>query len=183
MGFRIIGQPSRHLSAIRELVLKNWIDGATLIIARKGHNMTQPTFWQSIRLWWGFHKITQHYRDLGSPCPELEAQEELYWRARLEHLRDYASAEYIKTGRHLPDIKQDWMDENIKPLAKFTDYKQIIAIRRVVKEMLYDELLHPEALSLWERWLATHQRKIMREHLAENPSGYTPLETRVLLGK
>ena len=145
--------------------------------------MTQPTFWQSIRLWWGFHKITQHYRDLGSPCPELEAQEELYWRAKPEHLRDYASADYIKTGRPLMEIKQDWMDENIKPMAKFTDYKQIIAIRRVVKDMLYDELLHPEALSLWERRLDDHNKIVMQQHLKENPSGYTPLETRVLLGK
>ena len=120
---------------------------------------------------------------IGTSLPELEAQKELFWRARLEHLRDYASADYIKTGRPLMEIKQDWMDENIKPMAKFTDYKQIIAIRRVVKEMLYDELLHPEALSLRERRLESHQEKIMREHLVENPSGYTPLEMRVLLGK
>jgi hypothetical protein len=145
--------------------------------------MAQSTFWQSIRLWWGLHKITQHYRDLGSPCPEMEAQKELFWRARLEHLRDYASAEYIKTGRPLLEIKQDWMDEHIKPLAKYTDYKEIIAIRRVVKDMLHDELLHPKALNLWDRRLDTYHRKVMDEHMAENPSGYTPHETRVLLGK
>ena len=145
--------------------------------------MTQPSLWQRLKLWWNFQKIEQHYRDLGSPCPHMEAQRELYWRAKLEHLRDYATDEYLKTGQFLPDIKQDWMDEYIKPMADYTDYKELIAIRRVVKDMLQDELLHPDALALWNKRQFSRIEKDRTKFIDENPSGYTSHEMRVLLEK
>ena len=143
----------------------------------------QPTLWQRFRLWWGFQKMANRYRDMGSPCPELEAMKELQWRAQLEGLRDFATDEWLATGRDLDEIKQDWMDLIIKPMAEFTDYKELIAIRRVVKEMLPDELLHPHAYKAWSDEIDANCKRILEEHHRENPTGYTPHEIRVLLNE
>ena len=81
---------------------------------------------QSLRNWWAdihylrmIHQIAIHHHRAGVVGPYSAAAHEMYLRRKLEEFRDFASRRYLEErSLTLDDIKQEWLDLVVKPMAK-----------------------------------------------------------------
>lgn len=80
----------------------------------------------SIRSWYAAHRrnriihhIATHYSRAGAIAPYAVAAHEMYLRRKIEDFRDFASKRYLEDRTlTLNDIKQEWLDLVVKPMAK-----------------------------------------------------------------
>jgi hypothetical protein len=67
------------------------------------------------------HQIARHYHGTGAVSPYAAASHEMFLRRKLEDFRDFASKRYMEDrSLTLDEIKQEWLDIVVKPMAKYT---------------------------------------------------------------
>lgn len=65
------------------------------------------------------HQIAMHHHRAGAIAPYAVAAHEMYLRRKIEDFRDFASKRYLEDRTlTLNDIKQEWLDLVVKPMAK-----------------------------------------------------------------
>lgn len=134
--------------------------------------------WLRYRLWSGEQRIIDHYKRSGHESPYTAAYREIMMRTDLEHVRDWASANWRAYDGHLGEIKKAAIDAIIKPKARIYTNQELASIRAAINVMESNELFHQEAEREWlaeiEAWAA--------ERMKEAPP-MSEQEMRVLLAR
>lgn len=117
-----------------------------------------------LRVEMAFASIVARYRRLGHALPAAMAMKEVQYRGLLEEFRDFASDAMVKERPMLDDIRRRWLETRLKPMAEFMPHEDVAIIRNVIRDMPVREMLHPEALRVWERDVQSAGEFRLTEH-------------------
>lgn len=104
-----------------------------------------------LRVQMAFASIVARYRRQGHALPAAIAMKEVQFRGLLEEFRDFASDAMIAEQPTLDDIRRRWIEERLRPMAEFMPSADVAILRNVIRDMPVREMLHPEALRVWEK--------------------------------
>ena len=88
-----------------------------------------------------FMESVHHWHRAGASAPFAAASDERRLRLKLEEFRNFASKRYLEDPTLLPaDLKQEWLEEEVKPMAKCEFTRDAAKALRVAVQVMGEEM-------------------------------------------